>query len=401
MLNIFNNESLWNNAWDELVKEREKFQVCKRCILDASIPSLSFNHDGVCNYCEMQDDLEKIYPGGNLGRSMLEDVASKIKLDSKKKPYDVIVGLSGGADSSYLLHLAKVELGLRVLAVHFDNSWNDQVATENVRRVTKALDIDLYTHVVNNKEYDDLTLSFLRAGIPDIDMHTDLGFAATLRQAAIKYKVKYIFEGHSFRTEGVSPASWAYMDARYLNDVHKKYGTKKLKTIPQMWLSSQIKWMIFNNIKKIRPLWYIDYNKEQIKKMLTDQYGWQWYGGHHLENKLSAFFHSYFMPRRWGIDQRANGFVGMIRSNQMTREDASSMLSNVPDINLELVDYLKKRLNLTNMQFEELMMLPKTSYKDFKNYKKTFEFLRPFFFVMAKLDRIPWSFYNKYTKKDD
>lgn len=395
---IFNDESVWLEHWQQRLEKRKGLQICNKCLLDANIIGLIFDEEGICSYCRIQEALEAQYPGGESGRKDLENKAEQIKKSSMNKPYDVIIGVSGGTDSSYLLHLAKIELGLRPLAVHFDNSWNSAIATENIRKVTSKLDIDLFTHVVNNREFDDSCKAFLKAGVTDLDIQTDLGLAATLFKAAEKFKLQFIFEGHSFRSEGIGPAGMYYMDSRYVNSVQKQFGTTALKTLPHMWLTSQLKWMLINRFKKIRPLWLIDYNKSDCKQMLIDKYQWKWYGGHHLENRMTAFLHTYFLPRRWDVDPRIYGYSGLVRSGQLCRQKALHKIESPPAVNLEFVELVKKRLHLTDDEFTKLMRMPKRHYTEFKNYKKTFEFMRPFFYQMAKMDLVPWTFYMKYCK---
>lgn len=400
MSSIFNNEKLWLEEWDKRLEEKRKLKKCTRCVYDESVPAIVFNEKGVCNYCTMQDDLSKEYPGGNAGYDNLVKISEQIKKDGRNKKYDIIVGVSGGADSSYMLVLAK-ELGLRPLAVHFDNTWNSSIAVENISNVLEKLDIDLHTYVVDNKEYDDIFKSFMMAGLKDIDCPTDLGFATVLNNVASKYGIKYVFEGHSFRSEGVSPLGWVYMDAKYIHDVHKKYGTMKMKTYPSMWFYKQLKWMLINKLKKIRPLWYIDYDKEKNKKMLTADFDWQWYGGHHLENITSAITQSYYLPRRFNIDQRVNGYSGLIRSGQMDREEALKLLEEPPPFDIEMLEYMKNRLHFSDEEFEKVMSGTTRTYKEFNTYKPLFERLRPFFYIMAKAELIPMSFYIKYTSKDN
>ena len=379
-------------------KSAQPAQVCTRCIYDRNVPSILFDEKGMCNYCKMHDDLVAQYPTGEEGRKKLEEMAAEIKAAGKNKKYDCVVGVSGGCDSSYLLYKMK-ELGLRPLAVHFDNTWNSTIATENIHNMLKALDIDLYTIVVDNEEYDDIYTSFLRAGVADIEAPTDIALATTLYKAAAKFGVKYMIEGHSFRTEGVSPLGWLYMDGKYISSVHKQYGKKKMKTYPNLWLTSFLKWMIFSRIKKIRPLYFMDYDKEATKKFLTKEFGWQWYGGHHLENRFTAFYHAYFLPKRFGIDQRVNGYAAMARSGQMTREEGLRLMSEPPHLDDENLEYLKKRLGFSAQEFDRLMNLPKRTYKDFKTYKPFFERFRWFFYIMYKADLVPYSFYVKYTSK--
>lgn len=371
---------------------------CVRCLYGADTPSITFDAEGVCSYCRLHDSMEKEYPMGAEGAARLKSLAEEIKQAGRNRKYDCVVGVSGGCDSTYLLHMAK-EMGLRPLAAHFDNTWNSAIATENIRKVCGKLKIDLFTIVVNNKEYDDLYHSFLKAGVPDIEAPTDIGLAVTLYKACVKHGIKYILEGHSFRTEGISPLGWLYMDGKYIASIQKAFGSQKLKTYPNMPLHLFIKWMVVNRIKKVRPLYFMDYRKEDVKTFLAKEYDWKWYGGHHLENRFTAFYHSYFMPVRFGIDQRVLGYAALARSGQMSREEGARLMAIPPACDPEIIQLVKKRLGLSDEDFNRLMTLPKKNYKDYPTYKKTFERLRPFFWLMYKLDMVPKSFYVKFTAR--
>ena len=374
-------------------------KICKRCIYDETVPNIHFDDEGICNYCRQIDGLESEYPVGDKGKRRLQKMVDEIKAAGRGKKYDAVIGVSGGCDSSYLVHEMKEVYGLRLLAAHFDNTWNSTIATENIHNVLEKLGVDLFTIVVDNKEYDDIYRSFLAAGVKDIDSPTDIALATTLYRAAEKFGIKYMIEGHSFRTEGVAPLGWVYMDGKYIDSIHKQFGTVPMKTFPNLWLHSQLKWMLFGGIKKVRPLYYMDYDKEAAKKLLTAKYGWQWYGGHHLENRFTAFVHSYFFPVRWATDFRIAGYSAYCRNGWMTREQALLMMQEPPFIEPELVNFVKKRLGYSDAEFESLMHLPKKTYRDFPTYKKTFERMRPFFWLMYKLELIPKSFYIKYTAK--
>ena len=180
-------------------------QICSRCIYDERVSAITFDDNGVCCYCEQIDSLKEIYgTAEKKGKKEFESIVSDIKKAGKGKKYDCIVGVSGGVDSSYMLYLAK-KWGLRPLAVHYDNTWNSAIATQNIRKVLTALDEDLYTHVVDNKESDDIFKSFFLAGVPEIEAATDLALAEVMYRAAYKNGVKYVLEGHSFSTEGITP----------------------------------------------------------------------------------------------------------------------------------------------------------------------------------------------------
>jgi N-acetyl sugar amidotransferase len=376
---------------------KRNLQICTRCVYDERVPSISFDTDGICNYCKMHDDLDQRYPTGAEGEKILSGIVEQIKRAGIRKKYDCIVGVSGGCDSSYMLHMA-VEMGLRPLAVHFDNTWNSATATQNIYNVLDKLGVDLFTLVVNNKEYDDIYRSFMLSGVQDVDAPTDIALTTTLYLAAEKFDVRYILEGHSFRTEGISPLGWLYMDGKYIESVHRKYGRRPMKTYPNLTLSRFIKWTTLSNVKRIRPLWYLPYDKGVARKLLTERYGWAWYGGHHLENRFTAFYHAYLMPQRFGHDFRVLGHAAMVRSEQLERQTALDQLHQPPHCPEEIVDMVKKRLGFSEEEFRRLMTLPVATWHDFETYKPTFERLRPFFWVLMKLNRVPESFYMKFCK---
>lgn len=387
---------------ERLQEYNREIDRCARCLFDINTPYIKFDDDGVCNYCSTIDQMEADHPIGDEGDKILEQWVDQIKKDGKGKDYDVIVGISGGCDSSWLLSKA-IDWGLRPLAAHFDNTWNTTIATRNIHTILEKLNVDLYTHVVDNEEFNDIGRAFIKAGVIDIETPTDIGLATTLYQASAKHGVKYQLEGHSFRTEGIGPLGWFYIDGKYIESVVKKYGNykkHKLKTFPNLTFSRFMKYVLWNRTKKIRPLYWIDYNKEDAKQFLTDNLDWEWYGGHHLENRFTIFLHSYYAPRRFGLDTRVVGNSALVRSGQMTREDGIASLQEPFHIDPEIIDVVKKRLGFTDDEFEHIMREPRQTYRDFKTYKPRFERLRPLFGLLAKAQLVPRSFYIKYTSKD-
>jgi len=371
-------------------------KICSRCIYDERVPSIVFDENGVCNYCKQIDMLVEEYgTGKEKGKKEFFKIIDAIKAEGKNKKYDCVIGVSGGTDSSYMVYQA-IQWGLRPLAVHYDNTWNSSIATENIRKVLGKLNVDLYTHVIDNKESDDIFKSFFLASVPEIEAATDLALAETLYRAAAKYDVKYIFEGHSFVTEGITPVGKNYFDGKYIQSIHKKFGTRKMKTYPLMTFSKFMKWTVFKQIKKIRPFWYLEYSKTEARAFLEKEFGWQYYGGHHLENRMTAFFHSFYAPVKFGADFRNNTLSALVRNGKITRAEAWSEYNTTPHLEDDLLNYFKKRLSLTDEEFNRIMSLPPKSWKDYPTYKKRFERLRPLFHVLAKRNLVPMSFYLKY-----
>lgn len=379
------------------VEKINGMQICSRCIYDESVPGIHFDDKGVCNYCHMVDSLLAEYQTGKPeGEKEIKTIIEKIKREGKGKKYDCVIGLSGGTDSSYMVYWA-VKNGLRPLAVHYDNTWNTAIATENIRKVLTKLNVDLFTLVVNNKEADDIFRSFMLADVPEIEASTDLALAETMYRAADKYKIKYVLEGHSFVAEGITPLGKNYFDGKYIREIHRMFGKMPMKTYPLMTFSRFMKWTVVKRIQKIRPLWYIQYSKEEARAFLETEFGWQYYGGHHLENRMTAFFHSFYCPAKFHIDYRNNSLSASVRSGKLSRAEAiKEYYETPPYLEPELLSYFKKRLGFSEEEFNAIMSRPPKYWYEYPTYKKRFEMFRPLFFVLMKAHLVPRSFYMKY-----
>jgi tRNA(Ile)-lysidine synthase TilS/MesJ len=337
--------------------------------------------------------------GREPGEESFRKILSDIKRRGARKKYDCVIGVSGGTDSSYLLYAAKELWGLRPLAVHYDNTWNTAIASTNIERMLSALQIDLYTHVVANDEMDSIFRSFFLSGVAEIEGPSDLGYAFTLREAARKFKIKYIIEGHSFMEEGITPLGRNYFDGKYIKDVCKKFGNVKLKAYPLMTLSRFLYSCIVVRPKFIRPLWYIHYTKSEARDILINNFGWQYYGGHHLENRMTSFLHQVYLPMKFNTDMRNNTLSAEVRNGYKVRESAIKEYEAVQDFPESTVSYFCKRLSISEEFFWEKMREEPKQWEQVATYKKTFEYLGPIFWIMAKLELVPMSFYIKYCRR--
>jgi N-acetyl sugar amidotransferase len=369
---------------------------CNRCVLHTDIPSVKIGEDGTCNYCKVHDVWDKQYPIGEQGKKLLSKILDKVKKEGKNKDYDCIVGVSGGCDSSYLLtYLA--DYGMRPLPVHWDNNWNARVAEDNLRSVIQGLGLDSYRVGVDRKEYDDLCRSFLLASVPDADIPNDIALTTTLYLAAKRFNVKNIMIGHSFRTEGTAPLGWSYMDGGYIEDVHKTFGSIPLKTFPNLtW--DRFKEFTMMGLKRWRPLWYLNYDKEKVKTELHDRFGWEWYGGHHMENDYTIFVGNYLQPKKFGIDMRYIESSAFVRSGRMLRAVAMKELTRDPEVDEELVSSVLKRLQISDGLFIAIMQAPRLTHHDYNTYQGLFKENKEFFTNALKKKLIPETFYKKYVE---
>ncbi len=345
-------------------------KVCSTCIIDSSVPGVFFDEQGVCNYCHLYHRIEKDWPLGKEGEEQLAKLVDQIKARGRGRTYDCVVGVSGGTDSSYLLYWA-AKAGLRCLAVHFDNGWNSPIAVRNIKNAISKLGVDLETYVVDWEEYKEILVSFLKASFPWADAPTDLAIDATLYRIAARENVGFILNGSNFRTEGKMPREWTYMDGRILRYIQKTYGSKTVDSFPNITFLDYIYFVFFKGIRLVRPLNFMPYHKDQARSLLEKELGWEYYGGHHYENIYTRFVYSYLLPEKFHIDKRIITFSALIRADEITRAQAVSNYAEPPyppDKIEEDVEYIRKKLDLSETEFQRIMQLPIKSFLDFPSY---------------------------------
>jgi len=374
-------------------------KICSRCILDSTISDIWFDEQGECKYCKIHDELEKAHPMGLSLEKELVAMVEKIKLVGKGKKYDCIAGVSGGRDSTYTLLKAK-QLGLRPLAVHFDNGWNSDISVRNIKNACEKLNIDLYTVVADWEEFKDLQVSFLKSSTPDADIPTDYAIYSVLYDIANKEGVKYLLNGHSFRTEGTSPISWSYMDPLYVKDVHKKHGkVKKIKSFPHMSVAKLQYFIWVKGIREFRLMEFMDYNKKKVDVILKKELDWEYYGGHHHENHYTKFFQSYYLPQKFGIDKRKTELSALIRSGQISREEAMAEIDASPyHYEQETVDYAINKLGISKNEWKDIMNAPIKSHDDYKTLLPMMRMMKFPIKVATQMKVLPKILYLKYAK---
>jgi N-acetyl sugar amidotransferase len=349
---------------------------CSRGIWDTSVPGIYFDEYGVSNYAKMFDNLCDSYPRGEKGEKYWETIVNQIKKRNKGKRYDCIIGVSGGTDSCFLLHLAKNKFGLRPLAVNLDNGWNSEIAVQNIKRVTKALDIDLETYVIDYEEVKSVLRAYMKAGLPWIDGPTDHAIKAVLFKIAEREKIKAILSGSDFRSEGKQPSEWTYTDSKQLLHVINTFEKVKLKSYP---IQGVLNLSIAAGIKKIkiyRPFNSINYQKQAAQDFLKQNYGWEYYGGHHHENIFTKFAISYWLPKKFGIDKRLITLSAQILSGEIEREYALNLINKPPydpDQMERDKDYVLKKLDMNETSFANIWASPNHYYWDYPSYMPLIE----------------------------
>ncbi|SFX01276.1 MULTISPECIES: N-acetyl sugar amidotransferase [unclassified Pseudomonas] len=353
-----------------------EYKICSRCIMDTSDPNIKFDEQGVCEYCNnFENVIKPSWYTDARGQAELEALADKIKADGVGRDFDCIIGLSGGLDSSYLCYVAKEIMGLRPLLFHVDAGWNTDQAVGNIEKLVDGLGLELYTDVVNWEEMKSLQVAFLKAQIPDQDIPQDAAFFSGLYRFAKANKIKYVLTGANYSTECCrEPEEWGGypgIDKILINDIHGKFGTRKLKTFPLVdILSYKLYYRYVLGMQVVRPLNLLPYIKSDAENTLERLFGWKRFQHKHHESRFTRFYEDYWMPRKFGYEKRRAHFSSLIMTGQMTRESALERIAK-PELDENFLtsefEYVAHKLDLTVPELQRIFEGENKTYRDYKN----------------------------------
>ena len=341
------------------------YQICTRCVMDTSDPGIIFDAEGHCSACNayLEQRAVRGYRPGESEKE-LEALVERIKRDNRDKPYDVILGISGGVDSAYMAYLAH-ELGLRVLAVHVDTGWNNEVAVKNIERMCKKLNLELHTIVIDWPTMKELQRAYMLSGLANLDVPQDHVLMTAVMRFAKQYKIGYVLNGNNLATEGASSpytAQQTYMDFWHIRSVYRRHGRgKSLRKYPHLsfW---EARWK-FPSITKIDILNYVPYSKKEAIEVLSREFGWEYYGGKHFESRFTKYFQSVYQPAKFGYDKRRYHLSCLIMNGEMTREEALEELKQPPypiDQQKEDEAYILKKLEIDPEEWQRILHAPPT-----------------------------------------
>ncbi len=363
------------------------YRICKRCVMDnASDSTITFDENGYCNYCNeaLNSMLQRYYPNED-GRQKFEQLIQNIKEEGKGKKYDCLMGISGGLDSSYLAYLG-YEKGLRILAVHVDDGFDTEITKRNIDNLTKKTNIDIIYEKPDGKQFYSVTAAFIRAGVPNIAIPQDNLIFAYLYEYAKKYNIEYFLSGGNFSMESILQRgnSHSAFDKKHIFDINKRFGSTSLNKLQiTSSFERKIKNQILHRIKELKPLDYINYNKERAINELEKFCGFSYYDGKHYESVLTIFMQRYYLPQKFKVDKRRSHLSSLIVSEQISREEALKEIEKpLYDDNVKIhIEKLLEKLNISQEELEKIMQqepVNHTSYKvsAWKYVSKTVKLLR-------------------------
>ena len=363
--------------------------------MDTSDPQITFDRAGRCCHCtEFLETRARHTYHGQESDVALDRIFENIRKAGRGKKYDCVLGVSGGADSSYLAYIIR-QRGLRPLAVHMDNGWNSQKAVVNIKNVTRGLGIDYESYVLDWEEFKSLQLAFLKASVPEAETPTDVAIPAALHSVAAKHGIKHILSGGNLATEGILPKSWHYdvRDLKYFNHIYRTFGGRPLKSFPTFGYKKEIFYKVVKGMRMVYPLNFVPFIKDEAITLLKEKFDWRPYGGKHHESTYTKFIQSYYLYEKFKIDYRRATFSNQICVGEMERCQAVEQLRTIP-YNEEEIDaakqYIAKKLGIDRHEFERIMRLPAKWYWDYPNDERMLSFIYDTYrrlFKREKLDR--------------
>ena len=349
--------------------------------MDTSDPGITFDDDGISNhYWEYHNFIKHNWYQGDDGKRKLSSMIEKIQESGKGKDFDCILGLSGGLDSSYMLHKVVTEYNLRPLVFHVDGGWDTEIAVNNINCLVDKLSLDLYTEVIDWEEMRDFQLAMFKSGVPHLDVPQDMAFISVLYKFAKREGIKYILNGGNISTESVlMPLEILYWttDMRQVKKILSKFGTVKMNSYPFTNIYYHKLYLPYiKKLKVFKPLNYIPYKQKDAVNELIVNYGWKPYSQKHFDSRFTRFFEGYWLPKRCGYDMRRNQFSSLILSGQMTRELALEKLK-IPSLSKEEVKeefiYISDKLRITLKELKFYEKMDKKYYWDYPNSRFIFK----------------------------
>lgn len=350
------------------------YQICTNCVMDTSDSAITFDEKGQCDHCNnFYNSIEPSWDTEEAGAKKLAEVVEQIKKDGEGKPYDCIIGLSGGVDSSYLAWYTVKVLGLRPLLYSVDTGWNLEVAVNNVKKIVDGLGVKLHEDVVDWEALKDLQIAYFKSQVPYQDTPQDHVIFAALYNYAVKNGIKYVLTGGNYSTECVrEPNEWVYLnDLRQIKDIHRRFGTRSIKTLPLCGMFKyRLYYRYFKGMKIVRPLDLIPYTKANAIATLKREFDWEPYQNKHFECIFTRFYEGYWLPKKFGYDKRRAHFSSLILTGQFSREAALEILKKPPydeETAMADMEFIVNKLGLTKEEFLALMEQPNKTYRDYKN----------------------------------
>lgn len=175
---------------------------CSRCLLPENLDGISFDEQGVCNYCrKYEHDFAGWDTIEDRKKAEFEKMLDKAK--SLRRPYDCLVPLFGGKDSTYVLYLVTKVYDMRVLAVTLDNGYLSSAAKTNIENALAYCDADHFFYHINKANSSELFRLFTEK-TGDFCNACMRGINYAIEMAVRSFSIPLVIKGSGRRVQYVS-----------------------------------------------------------------------------------------------------------------------------------------------------------------------------------------------------
>ncbi len=356
-------------------------RICSRCIMDDTVPGLRLDDQGTCRMCHAHDRLDRAYYSAQDPDKKAAFLAAieRIKREGRGKPFDCILPLSGGGDSSWALVQA-VELGLRPVAYHFDNGWVSDIGRKNLHSLTEQLGVTLKSLSAPWEQLGDAFRACLEASIPEPCLPCLVAVFSLAYRAAEIEGVRTVLFSNSPLTEGIAPLGWSYVDGRYLEAVVKAHGRPDTLDVVRDFNRLRARHLLTGALVRrtrviMLPL-YLEWDEPRFKARLRDEYGWI-DGGKHADCIYTPF-RTQLIHDKFGFDLRRLSPAAQVRAGRISRARALEFFEDNPMLpDLDNRAAVLERLGLTTADYGRILAAPKRSFRDYRTYFPLIRAIRP------------------------
>ncbi len=331
-----------------LTPNPKNIKRCTKCILPENYPFISFDSNGVCNMCH------KYKRQKFKGRDNLNRVLDQYR--SKDGAPDCLLGLSGGRDSSYALHLLKEEFGMNPIGFCYDWLMTSQKARHNISKMADALNVEIiyrcgnYERHAKNirsniygflKDPDLGMMTFVQAGDKEMyhygrKLRKERSLGITIWGSGFQLEQREFYVGYCGinKTLVNNPRLYDYGWFTKLQ-MALFYGFKTLKN-PYLWNQSILDnalafWHSFVAKDDFLYLYeYLPWNESQIEKVLLEKYKWEEDQKHGCNQWRMGDFHTAFTNYVYytigGFSEYDDFRSNQIREGIISRDEALKLV---------------------------------------------------------------------------
>lgn len=167
--------------------------TCRRCLLPAGAFNVRLDASGLCNRCRHWDETKTTILDFERNKPLLID---RLKRHRGRLHYDAAVGMSGGKDSTYVLHRLTEAYGANVLAITFDNGFLTDYAWRNIREISRATGVDHFVYKPDWKAFRELYRGALRR-VGDPCIACSLGGYILSVRGCVDLRIPFFVHGRS------------------------------------------------------------------------------------------------------------------------------------------------------------------------------------------------------------